>query len=306
MPDQGRPGSLAHRLSASTRILAVEDEADIAEFLRAYFRASGYDLIHLDPSSPDEVVDAIDTNKPDLVLLDYRLRGFSGRDVYRMIRDIERFAFTPVIIVTGDASARAMTAETASGLDGFVDKPFNVNTLGELVAERIDAARLVAKDGRDDVLGVMTQAYLTARLNDEINTGGAANPVSFALVQLGSRSAVQSAAGSQGVTYVLRELIAIVREFLPDEAVLGRTDSDELAVVQSGVPAAAFEPALAGALAAIPATIALPGGATVNVEVAGGLASYPEHASSVDELYMAADAALADAVDAHSALCVAI
>src|SRR5690242_14349000 len=105
MPDQGRSGSLAHRLAASTRILAVEDEADIAEFLRAYFRASGYDLIHLDPGSPDDVVTAMDEHKPDLVLLDHRLRGFSGSEAYRMVRSLERFSFVPVIIVTGDASA---------------------------------------------------------------------------------------------------------------------------------------------------------------------------------------------------------
>ena len=55
MSERGRPGSLSHRLAATTRILAVEDEADIAEFLRAYFRATGYDLIHLDPESATEV-----------------------------------------------------------------------------------------------------------------------------------------------------------------------------------------------------------------------------------------------------------
>src|SRR5256885_13878212 len=150
MADIGRRGSLSQRLSATTRILAVEDEDDIAEFLRAYFRASGYDLVHLDPSSPDDVVGAIDEHKPDLILLDYGLRGFSGDDAYRLIRAQERFAFVPVIVVTGDASARARSADTATGLDGFVAKPFNVNTLAGLVAERIEAARTVSEAGRDE------------------------------------------------------------------------------------------------------------------------------------------------------------
>jgi hypothetical protein len=44
----------------------------------------------------------------------------------------------------------------------------------------------------------------------------------------------------------------------------------------------------------------------VRIELAAGLASFPEHAGSVDELYMAADAALAEAVDAHCSLRVAI
>ena len=290
MPDQGRPGSLAHRLSASTRILAVEDEDDIAEFLRAYFRASGYDLVHLDPSSPQEVVDALDEHKPDLVLLDYGLRGFSGHDAYRLLRSQERFAFVPVIVVTGDATAKAKTADTATGLDGFVAKPFNVNTLAGLVAERIEAARAVSASGRDETLGVMTQAYLTARLSDEINAATSGHSVSFALIQLRTLAAIQSAAGSDGVTYVVRELITVARRHLPEAAVLGRTDANELAVLVSGPPADEIEPHLARALAATPGSLQLPGGAEVKIDLAAGLASFPEHAGSVDELYMAADA----------------
>ncbi|MEY2423243.1 MAG: hypothetical protein QOI95_3310 [Acidimicrobiaceae bacterium] len=306
MPDQGRRGSLSHRLSASTRILAVEDEDDIAEFLRAYFRASGYDLVHLDPSSPAEVIDAIDEHRPDLILLDYGLRGFSGDDAYRLIRAQERFAFLPVIVVTGDATAKAKSAVSATGLDGFVAKPFNVNTLAGLVAERIEGARTVSEGGRDETLGVMTQSYLTARLSDEINAAGSGHSVSFALVQLRTLGAIHSAAGAAGVTFVVRELIAFARGRLPDGAVLGRTDANELAVLLSGSSAATLEPVLAAALAASPGTVSLPGGATVTVELAAGLASFPEHAGSVDELYMAADAALADAIDGGQALAVAI
>lgn len=308
MPDQGRPGSLAHRLSASTRILAVEDEEDIAEFLRAYFRASGYDLVHLDPRSPDEIITAIEDDHPDLILLDYGLRGFSGHDAYRLIRGQDRFAFLPVIVVTGDSTAKAKTMDTASGLglDAFVPKPFNVNTLAGLVAERIEAARLMAKAGRDENLGVMTQAYLSARLRDEITAAPKDHPVTFGLVQLRTLNAVRQAAGQDGVTYVVRELIGIARRHLPDEAVLGRTDTNELAVMVSGAGADDIEKSLVAALEAMPASVNLPGGGTVTVEVAAGLASFPRHASSVDELYMAADAALADAVDERVALRIAI
>ena len=306
MTEPGRPGSLSHRLSASTRILAVEDEADIAEFLRAYFRASGYDLLHLDPSSAAEVIEAIDDNRPDLILLDYGLRGFKGDEAYRLIRSQERFAFMPVIVVTGDVTARAKTADSATGLDGFVSKPFNVNTLADLVAERIAAAKTVSEGGRDDSLGLMTQAYLTARLTDEINAATEDHSVSFALMQLQSLAAIRSTAGADGVAFVVRELIAIARTHLPEGAVLGRTDANELAVLASGPSASALQPVLVAILGAAPGTITLPGGATVDVRLAAGLASFPENAGSVDELYMAADAALADAVDSHAPLCVAI
>ena len=306
MADRGRPGSLSHRLAATTRILAVEDETDIADFLRAYFRASGYDLIHLDPENTEEVLAAVERDRPDLILLDFGLRGFSGLEAYRSLRTQERYAFLPVIVVTGDATARTKTTATASGLDGFVTKPFNVNTLADLVAERIDAARALSESGRDETLGVMTQAYLTARISDEINAISPGRAVSFALVQLRSLAAIQREAGSGGVAYVVRHLIDIMRSHLPGDTVVGRTDSNELALLVSGPNATDIEPQLAAALAAAPPHLDLPGGTAVGVELSAGLAAFPQHAGSVDELYMAADAALADAIDHRAPLRVAM
>ena len=87
MADMPRPGSIASRLHATSTVLVVEDEHDIADFLRAYFRASGYALVHVDPDSVDDVVAAVEKVDPACVLLDLHLRGFSGLDSYRLLRD---------------------------------------------------------------------------------------------------------------------------------------------------------------------------------------------------------------------------
>ncbi|MEQ1787603.1 MAG: hypothetical protein ABL966_11160, partial [Acidimicrobiales bacterium] len=52
--------------------------------------------------------------------------------------------------------------------------------------------------------------------------------------------------------------------------------------------------------------VRLPGGAEVAVRLAIGVAAYPEHASDADGIYMAADAALAEAVETNAPLRVAI
>jgi len=304
--DIGRPGSLSNRLTASTRILVVEDEEDIAEFLRAYFRASGYDLVHVDPQSAEATVAAVEEHAPDAVLLDYRLRGFSGHEAYRLLRSRDAFAFMPVIVVTADATAREATTETATGIDAFVTKPFKVSALAELVAERIDAARELAARGRDDTFGIMSWPYLSARLTDEVVAPPPGHAVSFALVQLRSTAAIRDAAGDDGVTYVLRRVIDLARKRLPRHTVLGRTETDELAVIVSGADADAAATMLDGLLGEVPGRIDLPGGAGVPADLAIGLAAYPAHAASADELYMAADAALADAVDARRPLQVAL
>ena len=139
MADDHRLGSVARRLAATQRVLVIEDEHDIADFLRAYFRASGYDLVHIDPDNPLAVLEALDANEPDCVLLDLNLRGFSGAEAYRLMRTEPRYALTPVIVVSARPDAQELVP-ARGGIDAFVTKPFNVNALAELVVERIASA----------------------------------------------------------------------------------------------------------------------------------------------------------------------
>jgi PleD family two-component response regulator len=305
--ESDRRGSLSDRLDASTKLLVVEDDEDIAAFLRAYFRASGYDTERIDPTSPDEVVAAIDEHQPDLVLLDYGLRGFSGHDAYRQIRSLDRFNFLPVIVVTADESARARAHQTASGIDGFEAKPFNVNTLATKVAERIASAAALSTKGRDALEGVMSQHYLDARLGDELATAATSRePVALALVRLRTGTPMETWAGSAGLASVATRLIADGKARLPAGAVVARTGSDELAVLVPGSSAGIVAGILGPVLTDVGGLLSLDDGTQVVLDVVAGVAGYPEHAAAADSLYMAADAALDDALEAGASMRVAL
>ena len=307
MPVEGRPGSLVRRLETATRLLVIEDEADIADFLRAYFRASGYELVHIDPASADEVIAVVDDEQPACVLLDYWLRGFSGGDAYRLLRSQDRFAFTPVIVVTADITARPSATAHSSGIDAFVSKPFNVNALAELVADRIAAAGELAAIGRDETYDVMTQRYLDARLADELvhaaHHGG--RPLAFAMLHLRK---ITHGLGSRddATTFVVRELIDFLRARLPAQTVVGRMDTDELAIVVPNLAPADLLSQLDLALDDVRGALRVPGAKDVIVDVAAGVAGYPEHAHTPDALFMAADAALAEAIDRGARVRVAL
>lgn len=274
MPDPGRPGSLSARLTATTTLLVVEDEDDIAAFLRAYFRASGYQLVRLDPTSAQEVVAAVHEHEPDCILLDYGLRGFSGDEAYRLLRSDDRHAFLPVIVISADMTARSAANANAAHIDAFMPKPFHVDALAELVDERIAAAKEMATVGHDTTLPVMSHRYLDARLADELalshQRGG--QPLAFALVQ------VPRTHDGGAVVALIEDL----RGRLPAAAVLARTDRQELAVILPGAEAHELPPLLEPAVA--------------RSRAFAGVAGSPEHAHSPEELFMAADAALADAV----------
>ncbi len=304
MPEE-RLGSVARRLAATEHVLVVEDEQDIADFLRAYFRASGYAFTHVDPDTPLAVLDALDEHKPDCLLLDLNLRGFSGVEAYRLLRTEDRYALLPVIVVSARPDARELLSGIG-GVDAFVTKPFNVNTLAGLVAERIaSAARLQEGSPSDPVTGLLGQDYVEARLADEIAVVAPDRPAAFALVRLLSATEIATEVGTDGSAYVARELVRRLRELLPADTALGLTRSDELTVL---LPSCTSEEAvdLLQAAARSIVQVQLPGGAEVAIRLASGVAAYPQHASAADELYMAADAALTDAVDRGQPVAVAI
>lgn len=299
MADQPKLGPVARRLAATRRVLCVEDEPDIAAFLRAYFRAAGYDFVHLDPTDPGEVIRALEQEQPDLVLLDIRLRGFSGVEAYRRMRAQERWAFTPVIMVSAHASSMP-GFRTPTGLDAFVAKPFNTNVLADLVLERIQRAHELEGRGRDLRRELLTQEYLEARLADEIGLARAAGTegkLSLAIVRLRSVEDVLHEVGGEGYDHLLRTLVERTRPLLPPDAVLGSTRRDEVAMVLPGVGARAAYAAVRDMLTELNGDFRFAGGAVVPVDLVAGLACYPTNAGDPDGLFMAADAALSDAVD---------
>jgi DNA-binding response OmpR family regulator len=82
------------------RILLVDDEPSIRLFYSAVLSDAGHDTIEA-PSGP-EALKLLDTDPPDLVVLDIRLRSESGLDVLQQIASHP--SRVPVIILTAYAS----------------------------------------------------------------------------------------------------------------------------------------------------------------------------------------------------------
>ncbi len=303
MPEDHRLGSVARRLAATQRVLVIEDEHDIADFLRAYFRASGYDLVHVDPDNPLAVLEAIDAHQPDCVLLDLNLRGFSGAEAYRLLRTEPRYATTPVIIVSARPDAQHLVSAPGE-LDAFVTKPFHVKALAELVVQFLGKAAQL-KEAAGATTGLLGQEQVEAHLREELAATDPQGTMAFALVRFHNLADVVTEVGEEGAQYVVAELARRARELLPADGTVGLTRGDELAVVLPGLSAVAAAKALTFVTDSLDSQH-LPGGAEVRLRFAAGVAAFPEHAADADGLYMAADAALSQSVDEDTTLTIAI
>jgi DNA-binding response OmpR family regulator len=107
------------------RILLVEDEGGIADFVERALRRQGHDVeIATDGAAGER---RALSGEPDLVILDVMLPGRSGLDVLEQIRRVK--PVLPVIMLT----ARAQVADKVKGLDAgatdYITKPFSVEEL---------------------------------------------------------------------------------------------------------------------------------------------------------------------------------
>src|SRR5437870_6883565 len=126
------------------RILVIEDEAEIADFLVRGLREEGFTVEHA--ADGESAWHALHTSQWDAVLLDWWLPGLDGLTVLRRFRQHDRA--TPVLFLTARDAVSDRVRGLDSGADDYLCKPF---AFEELLARVRALAR--RRDGGGTVLG---------------------------------------------------------------------------------------------------------------------------------------------------------
>ncbi|MGB9592274.1 MAG: response regulator, partial [Candidatus Kryptoniota bacterium] len=80
------------------KILIVDDEPHIVEFLQMNLRQNGYD--HCFSYDGEDAIEKAASEKPDLILLDSMLPGISGVETCRILKQSEKTASIPIIFLS--------------------------------------------------------------------------------------------------------------------------------------------------------------------------------------------------------------
>ncbi|MEJ2383010.1 MAG: response regulator [Xanthomonadales bacterium] len=106
-------------------ILLVEDDRSIIQALERALHAQGYSVNTV--ATGKAALLALETDRPDLVILDLGLPDMDGLDVLRKIRarDVE----LPVLLLTARAGLDDKVAGLDSGADDYLAKPFEMSEL---------------------------------------------------------------------------------------------------------------------------------------------------------------------------------
>jgi two-component system phosphate regulon response regulator PhoB len=115
----------------SASILVVEDEPAIQELVAFTCTSNGFKVRRAESVSAAQ--DAIRTELPDLVILDWMLPDRGGIDLLRDLRAEERTRALPVIMLTAKSAESDRVAGLDAGADDYVVKPFSPRELASRV-----------------------------------------------------------------------------------------------------------------------------------------------------------------------------
>ena len=121
-------------------ILIVDDEADIRMLTSGILEDEGYETRLAGKS--DEALWALESRRPDLVLLDIWLQGseIDGLQVLRRIKKLH--VEVPVLMMSGHGTIETAVAAIKDGAYDFIEKPFKADRLLFIVDRAIETAKL--------------------------------------------------------------------------------------------------------------------------------------------------------------------
>jgi two-component system, NtrC family, response regulator PilR len=131
-------------VSHKARVLVVDDEQSMREFLEIFFRGEGYDVT----TAPDvdSALIAVDADDFDVVISDIQMPERSGLDLLHAVK--ETAPQTVVIMITAFATTETAITAMKQGAYDYVTKPFKVDELRLVVEKALEKRLLSAENQR--------------------------------------------------------------------------------------------------------------------------------------------------------------
>ncbi len=120
-------------------ILHVEDNSANRALVKQVLEGSGYVVIEAEDGIGG--INAAQSDRPDLILMDIQLSGMDGYETTTRIKSIPELHITPIIALITDAEAGGRERALAAGCDGYITKPIDIKLLPQQIAEFLAGRR---------------------------------------------------------------------------------------------------------------------------------------------------------------------
>lgn len=115
-------------LDVNAPILIVDDYATMIRIIRNLLKQLGYNNVD-DASDGTAALEKIKDKSYHLIISDWNMEPMTGYDLLRNVRSSEKTARLPFIMVTAESKTENVIAAKKAGVNNYIVKPFNAQTL---------------------------------------------------------------------------------------------------------------------------------------------------------------------------------
>ena len=117
------------------KLLVVDDEIDVCDFVKNFFEDRGFKV--LSALNGTEAISIVQRERPDLILLDIKMKGIDGISTLRQIKEV--YDAAKVIMVTALDDQDKVEEAYKYGAVDYITKPLILENLEETVAKNLNS-----------------------------------------------------------------------------------------------------------------------------------------------------------------------
>lgn len=115
-------------LDLSTPILVVDDYQTMIRIIRNLLKQLGFDDVD-DATDGTQAIDKMRKRRYGLVISDWNMEPMTGYELLKTVRADDQLKNTPFIMVTAESKTDNVIAAKKAGVNSYIVKPFNAQTL---------------------------------------------------------------------------------------------------------------------------------------------------------------------------------
>ena len=120
---------------AGSRILLVEDNPLNQQIASQILRSNGF-IVDI-AEDGIAAIEAVEKDTFDCILMDCQMPRMDGYTAANKIKEQPKFAHIPIIAMTANTMEADLTKAKESGMQGYIAKPIEVQTMFEVIAEHL-------------------------------------------------------------------------------------------------------------------------------------------------------------------------
>lgn len=214
------------------RILIVDDDS-INCVLAKHALAQNYQVSTI--NSGREALAFLETEMPDLILMDIEMPEMDGKEVVRRIKAQEKWVRIPIVFLTADANPMTEAECLKCGADDFITKPFVPDVMRSRVARILETHEVrkdleqelekkTLKSLTDALTGLNNRDYLEKELQELLETGHSGT---LFMIDLDNFKSMNDTYGHMVGDEVLQNFAETLKYYGEEKDILCRLGGDE-------------------------------------------------------------------------------